>query len=107
MRMNYTDIKDELLENWEQLEQSSDPHDLLNQFADSALPIYYGDTIRDWQEMPHEFTDSWQEFYEATGGAESKGICDLMRVDLWNYYTAEYTRIYNQILDENESEPTE
>jgi hypothetical protein len=105
MRMNYTDIKDELLENWEQLEQASDPHDLLNEFADSALPIYYGDTIKDWQEMDSEFTDSWQEHFEATG-AGNKGICDLMRIDLWNYYTAEYTRIYNQILDEKESEPT-
>jgi hypothetical protein len=106
MRMNYTDIKDELLENWEQLEQASDPHDLLNEFADSALPIYYGDTIKDWQEMDSEFTDSWQEHFEATG-VGNNGICDLMRLDLWNYYTAEYTRIYNQILDEKESEPTE
>jgi hypothetical protein len=106
MRMNYTDIKDELLENWEQFEQASDPYDLLNEFADSALPIYYGDTIKDWQEMDSEFTDSWQEHFEG-GDIGNKGICDLMRVDLWNYYTAEYTRIYNQIKDEKESEPTE
>jgi hypothetical protein len=100
--MNYTDIKNELLENWEQFEQASEPSDLLNQFADSALPIYYGDIIRDWQEMPSEFTDSWQEFYEATG-AEGKGITDLMQVDLWNYYVAEYTRIYEEIIEEKES----
>jgi hypothetical protein len=106
MRMNYSDIKSELLENWEQFESTTDPHGLLNQFADSACPIYYGEIISDWQEMPNEFTDSWQEFYEATG-VEGKGITALMSVDLWNYYVAEYTRIYDEILDEKESEPTE
>jgi hypothetical protein len=103
MRMNYTDIKGDILEHWEQLEDSREPHDLLNQLADSACPIYYGDIISDWQEMPNEFTDSWQEHFEATG-AEGRGITALMTIDLWNYYTAEYNRIYNEILDEKEEE---
>lgn len=101
MRMNYTDIKAELLENWEQFEQAREPQDLLNEFADSAVPVYYNEIIQEWQEMPSEFDNSWQETWEAVG-AEGKGIVDFMTIDLWNYYTAEYTRIYNEILTEKE-----
>jgi hypothetical protein len=101
MRMNYTDIKNDILEHWEQIDADYSD-ELLNQLADSALPIYYGDIISDWQQMPNEFTDSWQEFYEATG-ADGKGITELMTIDLWNYYVAEYNRIYNEIIEEKES----
>jgi hypothetical protein len=27
-----------------------------------------------------------------------------MTIDLWNYYTAEYTRIYNEITEQKEEE---
>ena len=59
MQMNYSDIKQELKDNWEQLADNPYATDLVNEFAESAIPIYYSEIIKDWQEMPHEYNDTW------------------------------------------------
>ena len=92
--MDYSDIKLQLIEQWEELENSKYPEDLLREMADSACPIYYGEIIKDWQEMPTRFTDTWQEFIEPTQGTT---IFSLMSADLFNYYDSEYNRIYDEI----------
>jgi hypothetical protein len=100
MRMNYTDIKSDILDHWDQLAENNYPEDLLRELADSACPVYYSDIIKDWQEMPSEYTDSWQEFIEAT---QDTTIFSLMSADLFNYYDSEYTRIFNEITEQKEA----
>ena len=95
MRMNYTYIKQEILDNWEQFESNAYPHDLLDEFADSAVPVYSNEVIQDWQEMPSEFDDSAQEFDidpDAT-------IVQRMSLDLFNYYRHQYQKAYNELAE--------
>ena len=98
MRMTDSEIKQEILDNLEQFKEATYPEDLFDQFADSALPIYYGEIIRDWQEMPSEYNDSWQEL--GMGGNET--ITHLMQVDLYFYYRDTYNRIYQEVMAEQE-----
>jgi hypothetical protein len=99
--MNYTDIKQEILDNWAELEESAYPDDLLREMADSACPVYYSDIIKDWQEMPSEFNDQWQEFTEVS---QDSTIFSLMTADLFNYYDTKYTEVYNDIKTTKEEE---
>ena len=98
MRMNYSDIKQELKDNWEQLADNPYATDLVNEFVDSAIPIYYSEIIKDWQEMPSEYNDTWcAEHY--TGNT----IYSLMTYDLWRYYSNQYHTIYNELCEEMEA----
>jgi hypothetical protein len=93
--MNYNDIKSEIADNWEQFESNQYPDDLLNEFAESALPVYNSDIISDWSEMPSEFDDSWKEY--GTTGQET--IVERMTLDLMNYYRHRYQTIYNELAE--------
>jgi hypothetical protein len=95
--MNYSDIKQELKDHWEQFASNREPGDLLNEFADSACPVYYGEIIKDWQEMPSAFSDVWAE-----EGYTSDSITALMAYDLYNYYNHEYYKIYQELCEEME-----
>lgn len=96
MRYTETDIKNELTDNLEQLQASKYPEDLLSEWADSAVPIYYGDILDDWRELSLDESDRWQEMGAPSNEA---GIFDLMRIDLYLYYQDAYTRIYAEIVD--------
>lgn len=100
MRFTDTDIRCEILDNWEQLETSK--YDLLTEFADSAVPIYYHDILKDWTEMPNEFTDSWKE--QLGGEISDRGIFALMSIDLFTYYLDRYTEIFDEITAQKEQE---
>lgn len=100
--MNRFEIKEELRDNWEQFASNQDPYDLLNEFADSAVPAYDGDVITAWRQMPFEFDNYWQEHYESVGVPENLGIVDLMRIDLWNYANHLFTIAYNELCLEAE-----
>ena len=97
MRMNYTDIKQELKANWEQLADNPYATDLVNEFVDSALPVYNNEIIKDWQEMPHEYDNFWHD-----EGYEGKTITALMTYDLWRYYSNQYHTAYNELCEEME-----
>jgi hypothetical protein len=92
-----SEMKQEILENWAQFESSAYPEDLLTEFADSALPVYYGDIIQEWQHMPNEFTDSWQDMGEIL---PNTGITTLMQMDLFNYYLHLANTAYSEICAE-------
>lgn len=102
MRMNYDEIKTDILDHWEQID--NEYADLLTQLSESAVPVYNNDIIKDWQEMPSEYDNKWQEFYEPNGDTT---IVYLMTLDLYEYYRDTYQWIYLRIVDEKESEPTE
>ncbi len=100
MYWNYTDIYNEITENWQQLEQATYPDDLLNEWADRAVPIYSNDVIKDWQLMPSEFDNSFQEHFG--GNIGDLTIIQLMQIDLYEYYRSEYARIYEVVKTERE-----
>lgn len=97
MRFSRHDIKTELLDNWEQISNHIYPEDLIRQYADEYLPIYYCDILAEWQQMPSEYDDRWQEM---TPDANGKRIFDLMSIDLWIYYQDLALEVYNEILEE-------
>jgi hypothetical protein len=101
MYFDNSDIKGDILDHWEQLTEKAYPEDLLTELAESACPVYYSDIIKDWQEMPNEFTDSWQEFTEATQGTT---IFTLMGWDLWNYYQDAYRKVFAEVSQDKEQE---
>lgn len=98
MYFSDSDIKQDIYDHLDQLKESAYLEALLNELADSALPVYYGDTIRDWQEMPSEFNDSWQDTLPNSDG----GILTLMLADLLNYYQDRYHRIYQEVMQDQE-----
>jgi hypothetical protein len=97
--MNLDDIKAELLDNWENFMDMPYCQDLITELAESAIPIYYSQIIKDWQEMPDEYTDSWKETTEMN---EEATIYSLMGVDLYNYYQDTYRSIFYEIQQEKE-----
>lgn len=94
------EIREEIIEHWGWLEETPYPEDYLTELADSQTPIYYGDIIKEWQDMPSSFTDTWQEF----GVSQDTTITSLMTIDLFNYYRTKYTEIYEEVKEEKESE---
>jgi hypothetical protein len=105
MRMNNSDIKSDILDHWEQLSEMAHPEDLLTELAESACPIYYSDILKDWQEMPSEFNDSWKE-----NGIETTAettIFGLMGWDLYFYYENQYQTIFTEIRLDKEQESEE
>jgi hypothetical protein len=98
--MNYTDIKSDILDHWDQLADMSSPEDLVTELAESACPIYYSDIMKDWQEMPSEYNDSWKENGIPT--TEETTIFGLMGWDLYFYYESQYMVAYTEIKEEKE-----
>ena len=105
MYMDNSDIKSDILDNWEQLAEMAHPEDLLTEMAESACPVYYSDIIKDWQEMPSEFNDSWQENGIQT--TEKTTIFGLMGWDLYFYYENQYQTIFTEIRLDKEQEQEE
>ena len=100
MRFTHEEIKKDLLDNWEALEQHPEPIDLVNEYAEGYCGVYYSETLADWVEMPNEYCDRWQEF---TPDANGKTIFDLMAIDVWNYYNETAHAIYSELLKEKEA----
>lgn len=92
------EMKQEIKDNWEQFASLQYPYDLLNEFADSACPVYYSDIVKEWQEMPSEFNDVWQEI----GVSENSTIYSLMTYDLYNYYSYLALTAYQELCEEME-----
>lgn len=101
MRFTNSEIRSVILDEWEMLSINPWPEDRLTEIAEGFVPIYYGEIIKDWQDMPHEYTDNWKEQY---GGVIPKevGITALMTTDLYEYYRDTTTEIYHEIKKEKE-----
>ena len=94
--MNYEDIKQEILEAWEDIDGIDGRY--MAEAVDSALPIYYSDIIEQWTKMPSEYSDRWQELCDGEG----QTITGLMTMDLYFYLSDQYTRAYIEIQEEKE-----
>ncbi len=94
------DIQQEILDNWEYLEENKYPEDYLRELADSQTPIGYSDIIKEWTELPMEFSNTWKDYPIQPDST----ITSLMATDLFNYYDNLYTEIYNDIKTAKDSE---
>jgi hypothetical protein len=100
MLTTYAEIKSELLDEWEHLTESR-----LHEYAESCTPIYYADIADEWQELPQENSDAWQEY-----GIEftpETTIVGLMTTDLHLYYFALVEKAYAEIMEEKQEEENE
>jgi hypothetical protein len=71
--------------------------DRSNEWLEGWLPVYNGEIVREWQEMPSEYDDR--------GGLElgtdgTIGIVGLMSLDLYLYYSD----LFNKAMEELEEE---
>ena len=96
----HAEIRAEINDNLEQLQDMREPEDLLQELADSNTPIYYSDIIQEWTELPSEFSDQWQEM----GRAEDATITSLMQTDLYLYYQGEFIAAWEEIKEEQETD---
>jgi hypothetical protein len=95
MNMDYSDIKSDIIDHWEQLSEMAYPQDLLTEMAESACPVYYSDILKDWQEMPSDFNDSWQDngIIELTEETTIFGLmgCRLVQLSTMKTNTRQFT----------------
>jgi len=96
--MNYTDIKQEILEAWDEMDGHIE--DWIDQASDSALPTYHSDIIEQWKRMPSEYSDRWQEISDGNG----QTITGLMTMDLYFYLSDQYREAYAKIQEEKEEQ---
>lgn len=94
-----SDIKSQLLDEWEYLAEATYPEDSLSEYADSAVPVYTSEIIEEWTELPYDYRDRWNEITDSP-----ENITHLMSLDLYLYYREIYSAIYAKILAEKESE---
>ena len=89
----YEDIKEELLEDWDNVQESR-----LHEYAESNTPVYYSAILKEWQELPAEDTDAWKDYgVEITA---STTIFSLMEADLNIYYQGLVERAFKEITEE-------
>lgn len=100
--MTHAEIKAELIENLQYLKETPYPEDMVAELADSNVPIYNGDVIRTWQEMPSDFDDRWKDYGYDTQKNEG-GIVKLMQIDLTFYYLEQFSAIWEEIKEEEEN----
>lgn len=77
--------------NGEELEAIKDRS---GEFIDSYLPIYYSDTISEWQHMPSEYNDRGSAEF---GIGEDINIYNLMNLDLYLYYSDLFNEAINEV----------
>ena len=94
-------IREELIENLEDILEDKYPEDRVLEMADSAVPVYNSDIISDWMELSNEFTDTWQEQLGTKVG--TRGIVALMAIDVFTYYLDTYSRIFEALKAEKET----
>ena len=70
------------------------------EWVDGYLPIYNGEIVREWQEMPSEYDNRG---YAELGQGGEIDIVKLMSLDLYLYYTD----IFNGAITELEQEAGE
>jgi hypothetical protein len=97
-----SEIKATILEDWEQFENSQYPEDLLREFVDSELPIYYGDIVSEWNELPMEDSNRFWEIRSTVD--KDTTIYTLMLEDLYLYYCDQFDLMFEEIKEEKAGE---
>ena len=82
-----TEINQEIWENREYITGHNYPSDLASEYADSAMPIYYGDIYLTWRDLPDEYSNKFHEIRTEL----PERVEDLMRDDIYLYYSMLYS----------------
>ena len=80
-------LKKRIANNWEEYGDTPYDSDFIVGFAESEIPVYYGDIIEQWQQLPIEHSN--------------RAIFELMTTDLFNYYADRTSEILTEIQEEN------
>ena len=91
-----TEINKEMWENREWILGRAYPEDIAHEYADGALPIYTGDIISTWTDLPDEYSN---KFHEIRSELPDR-IEDLMISDLYLYYSMMYSGAIRELLDD-------
>ena len=94
MLTTYAEILATIKDNLDEIQNNPWPDDALREYADSEVPIYTNDIIDEWREMPSEYNDGGSDY-----AADDSGIVDLMRYDLYNYYSETFYRAYRDLTE--------
>ncbi len=94
MLTSYEEIKRQLTEDYD---RENLTEDVVYEIADNNVPVYYADTIAEWQALPSEYSDTWQGLQEINGDTTITG---LMNVDLYSYYLELTEKAYAEITGE-------
>lgn len=95
------EIRTRILDEIDEITKADFVIDQIESLADSECPVYHNDIITEWTELGAEDSN---QFGEIMTPDENTTIYDLMSADLWIYYKREFLSVYNEILDEQESE---
>lgn len=96
----YDQIYAQVLEEKEQLLESSYPDDLLSEWSDSEVPVYNHEIIAEWTDLDWDCRDQWNEL----GASPEARIVDLMRIDIYLYYRECYTKAWIELQEAIEAE---
>jgi hypothetical protein len=104
MLITHEKAKNNILESWEWIKDSQYPEDYASEMAQSDVPIYTSEIIREWCELPSENSNRFSEIRSEISANEIT-IQDLMADDLYLYYQEIYSGALAEILEtESESE---
>jgi hypothetical protein len=102
MLTSYTEIKKQVSDEWEYF--ASDWECAIQETADSLVPVYTGEIIREWSELSSDDSDQWQNVYAVADLPRDTTIDKLMSLDLWIFYEAQVSLAYHAILNEKYGE---
>jgi len=89
------DINREIWSDREFILSQAHPEDSASEYADGAIPIYYSDIIETWGQLPDEYSN---KFHEITHELPDR-VEDLMRVDIYLYYSMLYSSAVDEIVN--------
>jgi len=98
MAFTYEEIKATISTLLSKDQLGANPEDGLHELADSFVPVYYNEIIAEWQAMPSEFDNAWQEL----GASAKNTITQLMSIDLYMYYLSLCQRAFSEIVESEE-----
>jgi hypothetical protein len=86
------------LSNGEEIEEIKDRS---GEWVDGYLPVYYNRIVEEWQEMPSEYNNRGSA---ELGIGQEIDIYNLMSLDLYLYYTDQFSEVLDEVEEELKEE---
>ena len=83
------------------LASTDDTAELARDYAEQETPIYYGDIIAEWMELPDDMSNQYHDYAQAVPAR----IEDLMQIDLQLYYEAKFAEAIDELRNDNTNAP--
>lgn len=95
MLSSYDEIKKQVSDEWAYFVNDSER--AIQETADSLVPVYTVDIIREWSELSSDDSDQWQELVSG-----SATISKLMAIDLFVFYEGQVSLAFSEVYEEKE-----